>query len=126
MLNHSTSKAPPLLPADEAPPPYTPPRLLADAQNNMESIAEDGTSDIENSTTEVPKPRTNNTTQVRITANNPAASVQQREPIYDIHPAFDRRIVSLSDDTVKVTPRCMGSSYVRPTSPHTPPGVCII
>ena len=76
-----------LLPTDEAPPPYTPPRIINDSQvnSNMSCIAE-GNSDEEQEEVAV-----NPTNQIQSSVVRPKIKqTVSPEASYDTHPAFNR------------------------------------
>ena len=115
---HASASGAAALPADEAPPPYTPPRIISDSINNNMDCIDEGSSSEGEEGPEVPpfKPETTKITPLS-------------EPTYDFHPAFNRSPQSAHKDIAKdVKPR--NESPARPAnsraaerfSPHTPPG----
>lgn len=132
MLAQNASKSPNLLPADEAPPPYTPPRLLTDTQNNMDTIAEDNSATETNVPKSVKSPALLTAGMINCSRQTDQTVRQKEEPLYDDHPAFRRnakRAPLSNNGDVKILDRSMittessGQTTERPQSPHTPPGM---
>lgn len=116
----SSSLANPNLPDDEAPPPYTPPRLLTDSRksNNMDLIAEGDSEEEEvidigdnNNKTKEPD------NVISVVTSKPVRTIE--EPLCDSHMAFMRPSVAETAPTEQEYDS--HAAFIRPPADKTSP-----